>query len=158
MSLKGTSIFCDDIRYEVAGKFTLVGCYTAEMTIHGEPPVTLPKLGIYALLVLPSTKVPSEVVFRVVYDPGGEVLFESRIDADPAGDRPDKGTSRIAPLVHESGGGDDERVVQIGRQIVLSPLLVRREGLVRVRAVADGETVKLGSLRLRFAPPSRETQ
>lgn len=36
-------IFCDDIRHEVTGKFTLVGCYSDHLLV-AEVPTALPKL------------------------------------------------------------------------------------------------------------------
>lgn len=38
-----TATFCDDIRYEVGNKYSLVGCYTSEMIIENLP-LVLPKL------------------------------------------------------------------------------------------------------------------
>src|SRR4030095_11746465 len=42
--LVGHTIFCDDIRQEVGGKFSYIGVYSGQMIIHGTCPVTLPKL------------------------------------------------------------------------------------------------------------------
>ena len=40
----GSTIFCDDIRYEINGKVTLVGVYAADMVLPNDFPVTLPKI------------------------------------------------------------------------------------------------------------------
>src|SRR5271169_3055754 len=39
----GYTIFCDDIRQEIGGKFSYIGVYNGFMFIHGSLPVTLPK-------------------------------------------------------------------------------------------------------------------
>ena len=46
MDAFGLTIFCDDIRSEIDGKISLIGCYTGRMMIGGEFPVILPKLGL----------------------------------------------------------------------------------------------------------------
>tara|TARA_R110002110_G_scaffold376568_2_gene586669 strand:- start:178878 stop:179309 length:432 start_codon:yes stop_codon:yes gene_type:complete len=37
-------VFCDDVRYEVSNKFSLIGIYQENMVFHANPPVLVPKL------------------------------------------------------------------------------------------------------------------
>jgi hypothetical protein len=147
MTIKGFVTFCDDIRQELGGKITLVGCYTGEMTVHGEPPATLAKLGLQARLVFPAQIAPKKIDVRVDFVPGDETLFEATLDI-PEGEHK-KALGRVEP----DGTGDEAHFVLI-QHTILSPLEIRGEGRIRVRAVVDGETVKLGSLRVRFDAPA----
>lgn len=150
MTIKGFATFCDDIRQEVGGKITLVGCYTGEMTVHGEAPATLAKLGFQARLVFPAQIAPKKIDVRVDFVPGDETLFEATLNI-PEGEHK-KALGRVEP----DGTGDEAQFVLI-QHTILSPLEIPREGRIRVRAVVDGETVKLGSLRIRFDAPAPAT-
>lgn len=147
MTIKGFVTFCDDIRQEVGGKITLVGCYIGEMTVHGQAPATLAKLGLQAKLVLPAETAPRKIDVRVDFVPGDKTLFEATLDI-PEGEH-QKALDRVEP----DGTGDEPQFVLV-QHTILSPLEITGEGRIRVRAVVDGETVKLGSLRIRFNPPA----
>ena len=147
MTIKGFVTFCDDIRQEVGGKIALVGCYIGEMTVHGQAPATLAKLGLQARLVFPAETVPEKIDVRGDFVPGDETLFEATLDI-PEGEH-QKALDRVEP----DGTGDEPQFVLV-QHTILSPLEITGEGRIRVRAVVDGETVKLGSLRIRFNPPA----
>src|SRR5215469_71646 len=65
----GHTVFCDDIRYEVSGKITLVGVYAGEMGFVGEFPVTLPKLCLRIIYTEKPNESDEPVEVRV-YLPG----------------------------------------------------------------------------------------
>lgn len=147
MTIKGFVTFCDDIRQELGGKITLVGCYIGEMTVHGQAPLTLAKLGLQAKLVFPAEMAPRKIDVRVDFVPGDKTLFEATLDI-PEGEHK-KALDRVEP----DGTGDESQFVLV-QHTILSPLEIPEDGRIRVRAVVDGETVKLGSLRIRFDPPA----
>src|SRR5579864_3625715 len=67
----GHTIFCDDIRFEINGKVTLVGIYAGDMVFGRELPATLPKF----CLRIAYTERPNESTEPVqirVYMPGEE--------------------------------------------------------------------------------------
>jgi hypothetical protein len=47
----GYTTFCDDIRFEVDGKVSLIGSYNGVMNIRGEFPATLPKFAMSTVFV-----------------------------------------------------------------------------------------------------------
>ncbi|MGY6645112.1 MAG: DUF6941 family protein [Salinarimonas sp.] len=147
MTIKGFVTFCDDIRQEIGGKITLVGCYIGEMTVHGQAPATLAKLGLQAKLVFPAEIAPRKIDVRIDFVPGEKTLFEATLDI-PEGEHK-KALERVEP----DGTGDEPQFVLV-QNTILSPLEIPGDGRIRVRAVVDGETVKLGSLRIRFDPPA----
>jgi len=146
MIIKGFVTFCDDIRQELGGKITLVGCYIGEMTVHDQAPATLAKLGLQAKLVFPAEMAPRKIYVRVDFVPGDKTLFEATLDIPEGAHK--KALDRVEP----DGTGDESQFVLV-QHTILSPLEIPEDGRIRVRAVVDGETVKLGSLRIRFDPP-----
>jgi hypothetical protein len=147
MTIKGFVTFCDDIRQELGGKITLVGCYIGEMTVHGQAPAKLAKLGLQAKLVFPAETAPRKIDVRVDFVPGDKTLFEATLDIPEAEHK--KALERVEP-----DGTGDEPQFGLVQHTILTPLEIPGEGRIRVRAVVDGETVKLGSLRIRFNPPA----
>jgi len=147
MTIKGFVTFCDDIRQELGGKITLVGCYTGEMTVHGQAPATLAKLGLQTKLVFPAEIAPRKIDVRIDFVPGEKTLFEATLDI-PEGEH-QKALDRVEP-----DGTGDEPQFTLTQYTILSPLEIPGEGRIRVRVFVNGETVKLGSLRIRFNPPA----
>jgi hypothetical protein len=142
----GYTIFCDDIRQEVAGKSTLVGVYGPEMTVFGTLPTHLPKLALsitYAERIGESDE-PLELR---VYMPG---------DADDAptlsAPVPDEMLAKFRGMVPP----DDlagEPLTMLTLQLAFSPILLKQEGAVRVRMIRGNAEIRLGSLRIKAKPP-----
>src|SRR5260221_12989855 len=66
----GFTIFCDDIREEVNGKVSLIGCYGADLRILGNQfPILLPKLGFHITVRVPSDG-PNLPLKIMIYFPG----------------------------------------------------------------------------------------
>lgn len=149
MTIKGFATFCDDIRQEVGGKATLVGCYVGDMNVHGRAPITLPKLGVQATLISSPERAPKLVMFRIDFTPGDTVLFETTLEISEEERR------KALANIDQDGTGDEPQF-NVTQYTVLSPVTVPSDGRVRVRAIVDGETIKLGSLRIRFVPPVTE--
>lgn len=142
MEARGYTIFCDDIRNEVGGKLTLVGCYTGEMVHEGEYPLALPKLALSVQLLMPPDNMPRTFELIVDYMPTGQVLFAVSNDLTEID---------LGPLLTQPSEAEDEedRYIALGSNITLVPFVVPQDGKLRVRAMLDGQLVKLGSLRIR---------
>lgn len=134
----GYTIFCDDLRVEVGSKLTLVGVYGAELVVHTEFPVTLPKFALYINYIEAFEERSDPVTLRV-YLPGDD-------DDHPSftGDIPvsEMRTALAAPTSEET-----QRAAAI--HLVVAPLVVKAEGSIKVRALTGRGIVKLGSLRVR---------
>jgi hypothetical protein len=142
----GDVTFCDDIRNEVGGKITLVGVYPHVMYVHSDFPATLPKLG---LLIKYSERLdaPRENVELMVFLPG---------ELEPTV----RGTLPIQELTTSSDTSEFEapeselpHYAHVGVQVVFSPLLLKQQGSIIVRAVRAGEEIRLGRLSILRAKP-----
>lgn len=90
MTLQRTLIaqYCDDVRQEVGNKFSLMGCYGADLYVPAFP-ITLPKLCVFVHVRTTREHPFERLTLRLVR--GGEVLSE--LVANPeklnAGDTPE---------------------------------------------------------------------
>jgi hypothetical protein len=138
MDPSGNAIFCDDIREEVAGKFSLIGCYAGDMQFTNVVfPIGIPKLAIFVLARLPPREIPP--LQLLVYFPG---------DVDDApGVKMD-----ISPIPWEEGPGvpeaDLERTPLLRYSLMITPALFREPGFVRVRLMYGQQRVRLGALKV----------
>jgi hypothetical protein len=128
-----SSLFCDDIRQEVAGKLTLVGVYQDRVLVHSDFPCTLPTFGVltsywqWAGAHVQPTKVR-------VYLPGDE-------DEHPT----IEGDVEYAP---PEFFGDDPATALTKTVLVLkmAPIEFRQAGRIRVRMDRGDAWVKLGAI------------
>lgn len=143
MTRFGYSIFCDDIRNEINGKLTFVGCYNGAMFVSGEFPVMLPKLCAH-MHVLTDVTQPFESIVARLYFPGEpDPIIEERL-AVPAPPQQREMVSKVAPQ------GREPRYLVVSASLIVSPVSLVSPGLIRVRAVVDGQSdeMKIGSLRV----------
>lgn len=142
MEAHGYTIFCDDIREEVGGKSTLVGCYTGELLHQGAYPITLPKLGLVVHLLVPPDKMPRTFELNVEFMPTGQMLFN--VSNDLTG----LDVNSLMPP-KDPNVDDEERYIRLASNIILSPFVASQDGKLHVRAMLDGHLVRLGSLKIR---------
>lgn len=142
MEAHGYTTFCDDIREEVGGKSTLVGCYTGELLHQGDYPLSLPKFGLVTQTLIPPERVPRNFDLIVDYVPTGEVVF--KISNDLSGLDVN---SLVTPKSADEE--DEERYIALGSNIILTPLVIPQDGKLRVRAMLDGHIVRIGLLKIR---------
>jgi hypothetical protein len=138
----GFSLFCDDIRAEVGGKISVMGIYQNDMIFPQDPPFNLPK---FAILVkyfeLPDAF--HEDITVNVYLPGDQKDSPTVTLPVP---RKTLQTGEPPPYELEEG---QERVFNLTLPIAFSPLLVGKEGFIKVRATCGDVVTNLGSLMLR---------
>jgi len=145
----GFTIFCDDIREEVNGKLSLIGCYGADLRIFGSPlPILLPKLGFHITIRLP-TDGPNLPLKIMIYLPG-QPDDQPALTADAT--IPDE---LIAE--HKSQPRDPKWDALIGSEpvfrgvrqhFVLSPVAIIEEGLIRVRLLYGDTRIRAGALKV----------
>lgn len=61
----GTCIFCDDIRYEIGGKLSLMGLYAADMILAQPAPLMLPKFACVVLIITDIDDLPKQIAIKV---------------------------------------------------------------------------------------------
>ena len=140
----GIVTYCDDIRMEVGGKLTLVGCYTGEMTVFGVVPLALPTFCAFVNFRVPIETDFDRIDVKLLHDVG-EV---SRVLASADFKNP-KVENELEGVNKKFG-----QHVSINLPIKLSPFLIEGEGFVRCRAYIDEIEYKLGSLRIIISDPS----
>jgi hypothetical protein len=139
-SRRGYTIFCDDIRHEIGGKLTLVGVYRAEMLVRANLPVRLPKLGMMILFETPPDQPISslELTIHLPGDPDDAPSFSGTVD-------------QIKTPAFPDDSQEVDHWFVVASDLLLSPLAIKQEGYIRVRAKVEGETFRIGALRIRRA-------
>lgn len=140
----GITVFCDDIRHEINGKMTLVGCYASELNFSGPPPGVLPTFAALVHLRFSRNITFEALQITVIKVEGGESseIFSanSKVAPDAFTDKSDAG--------EENTG---EKVLSVVVPIQWTPLVFSGPALLRVRAKLDsGKEVRAGSLVINF--------
>jgi hypothetical protein len=134
----GYAIFCDDIRKEAGGKITLVGVYRSIMYIRGDLPFTIPKFGVAIRYREPRDGRADEVTLRIFLP----------------GDNENAPTIRGQfPMqqARETGAEIDPDYIDLNAEVVLSPLVIRKEGSMKVKVQCGAEELNLGTLIVKKA-------
>lgn len=132
----GSTIFCDDIRPEIGNKFSLMGIFQGDMVLHVPFPATLPKLGLFITYSEAMSDAPTNMALKVYFpnDPEDKPSFIVPVEWPE-----DASTQNPAP---------DTTIRQIKMQFVLSPVVLKEPGRIKVRMEKQGSIIKLGSLKL----------
>lgn len=143
----GVTIFCDDIRYELNGKLTLVGSYLSEMNFSGSAPGLLPTFAALVNIRIPLSFRFSKLKLRVVREIGSDIetIFEGVLDSK---------SELHAEGTHTSADDQlDEKVNVVTFPIQWSPMSFSGPGFVKVRCYLDDTyEIKLGALQVGFTP------
>jgi hypothetical protein len=145
----GFTIFCDDIRQEIGGKFTYVGVYRGLMFIQGSFPVVLPKLCLAVTFLQRRDILIANVGIRIFLP--GETDTPS-IQADFQESQEGIVAEQTAAEVSGLPKAHDPSFVELHAKTILSPFAITQAGDVRVRALRDGNLYRLGGLRVALAP------
>lgn len=142
----GFVVFCDDIRDEVGGLRTYVGCYAEDMILTQPLPTFLARMG-FSIRYLERPGESLQPVKVVVTVPGElldkeETIFEAIIFEDG-----------VRPPHVPSVADDNEDIFLVAQfQVRVSPLVIHREGRIRVKAYRGDDEIRLGSLRIISRP------
>lgn len=134
----GITIFCDDIRDEILGKKTFIGCYSDQL-IAPEFPVLLPTFAMYVRFVEPIGEASEILNIRVTLEYGSEYPL-TVLDAELPPDRRQQ--------VSEDNQNLDADHLASVMYLRSSPFIIDRPGVLKVRAARGSEEFKLGSLRI----------
>jgi hypothetical protein len=131
LSRHGTTIFCDDIRFEVGNKVTFVGVYGTDLFVR-DFPITLPKLCLAVKLVAPYESAYSQVEIKVFKD--DEVIAQGAISNSDDLSAQDR---------------EPNSVQFIGATFFLVPLVLDGPCQIKVRAYDQfGDEVRMGAIRI----------
>ncbi|MDE4134550.1 hypothetical protein PXK00_15635 [Phaeobacter sp. QD34_3] len=143
----GVTVFCDDIRHEVAGKMTLVGCYLAEMNFSNPPPGVLPTFAALVNVRIPLSIEYDKLTLLVVKETGSEVeeIFRTEVDNPSTSLNSDP----------QDDGGEAPSIAMIAVPVRWSLMEFSKPGFIKVRGYLDGDAeIRAGALRVNF--PSGE--
>ena len=145
----GYTVFCDDIRVEVGGKLSFIGCYFNDMYIYSDFPVVLNKFCIAVNYWQKGDNVKLPISFMVFF-PG---------DPDERPSVEFGSTEQLTAEVIEhardvaiKSGVDDPKFVTFTTQISLLNIAISQPGYIKVRAVRDNKLIRIGSLRVQASP------
>jgi hypothetical protein len=128
--------FCDDIRYEVGGKHSLIGIYRDDLLLQGVTfPTTLPKLALSVTLVLHSS------------DP----VLSMDIQISLPGEREDA-PQYVAHLDTQMGPDTDastDKRRYLNFHFILAPITFKEPGPIKVRVHQQNHVIKAGTLNVR---------
>ena len=129
----GHTVFCDDLRFELDGKITLVGSYNGTMLIRGEFPITLPKFAV-SVFFLQSKAVYEPKLTLKVFLPGDSADAASvEVEVEPPPE---------TPLF----SNEEKANVGVRANIIMSPLVINSPGAIKVRMQRQGQLHPIGSL------------
>lgn len=139
----GHTIFCDDIRVENSGKLIFIGVYSGVMFLRPAFPVSLSKIAMQVNYFEKPNESNEPVELRIFLpdSPETEPHVRTRIPIEEI---------RSMPVPEPIP--DSEHFLGVVAHIDISPLLLTKEGLIRVRAYRGDLEVRLGSLRVQSAP------
>jgi hypothetical protein len=130
-----SAVFCDDIRYEVGNKITLVGLYNRDLFVSAFP-AHLNRLAVSLTIDMPiGEKVES---IGVVVEKGDEIIFEI----------PSQNLAALPKSQHnnDAKGRDAPSRLTFGMQFFLPPTPVLEDCTIRVRAILGEEIITAGKL------------
>jgi hypothetical protein len=142
----GVSVFCDDIRFELGNKTSLIGIYREGMQIHAPFPCAVPRFGIFVQWFIPivDKDKPRSPLTISVLGPGAtaenpaittELLTENIL----------WGENLNLPALEDP---DAQQMGRVEYPFLFAPFILAEPGYIRVRGTIDGITYKLGSLRV----------
>lgn len=135
----GRVTFCDDIRNEVDGKTTLVGCYGADMVFPTPFPVLLPKLGLAVQFAEKADSKSGPLKLEIFFPGDPENTPSISADLPPI---------EIVPTSDELAQRDDDSRKMILFNLVMSPANILSEGQIRVRIVRGDDIFRIGRIRV----------
>lgn len=131
--------FCDDIRHEIGGKITLVGCYAGEMIIDKLPAV-LPKLCTQITAITPDGRPFERLLLRAYIN--GDILAELEMPTQAM-----KESIQKKQLKSELGR------LSAMALMAFSPLAVTEPCKVRIEAETEDGIIAGSFLRIRERTP-----
>jgi hypothetical protein len=139
----GTTIFCDDIRFEQQGTLSLIGCYGPDLIVFSEFPVALPKLGLLVQLRLPINIEPVVGLRIAIYLPGDEADHPTiKHELPPI---PEVQPDVLADVEKDK---DIQKLMSINYPFLHSPFVLPKEGRIKVRALIGDKIIRIGTLKI----------
>lgn len=137
----GHTVFCDDVRQEASGKQTYVGTYNSIMFVAGFP-ATLPQIHC-VITYREEVDALGDVAIRVIHEVNDEDTVIAEINISFS-DSPPPPTDMTEPFLMK-----EAKLI-----VPLSPFNIEAAGCLKVRAFRGEDEIRLGSLKIKEAPPA----
>ena len=140
----GYTIFCDDIRREIGNKISFVGIYIGSINLHKSLPFQFPKFG-FAITYCERSGESTEPVTLRIFLPGedeenpfikSELPVEQLRNQEPPQDKDTK-----------------DPILTCNIQIVAQPMIIKANGLIKVRAYRGDLEIRLGTILVKCEEP-----
>lgn len=135
------ALFCDDIRYELGNKVTLVGLYNADL-LASDLPLFLPRLGVVLHFRHPIAFKLSSLAFKVTSN--GDLVFQSEMPSNvlaEQGDLPRQRPDGQEPSSHRT----------LTTHVIVPPMTVTSTCTLRASFIANGVEFLAGKLHISKA-------
>jgi hypothetical protein len=156
----GYTIFCDDIREEAGGKHSFMGTYIGQMIIHVPFPITLPTFA-FAVTILQRRRVFDPNVTIWVFLPGDshdEPSIQGKFGEAVHGNIAESTAAETAALHPDTHVPDEDQYLTLGTHMKFSQIVMKKPGLIKVRAVIGDNMYRLGGLRVSPPPSANASQ
>lgn len=132
--------FCDDIRYEIGNKQSMMGMYAGQINVN-DFPTTLPKLCCVANFVFGIKKMPKEVSAKLFS--GDTEMMHQVLPSDYL----PSALKHLQQLPEREK--DPLQTMAIGFHFILAPFSANEPVVLRVVFFVDGEEWEAGKLRVQ---------
>ena len=130
--------FCDDIRYEVGNKHSLMGCYKQELFVD-HLPATLPKLCASV-----SVNTPIDRPFE-------KLTICARLDGDSLADLEiEENQLKSAQSEVSIKALEGMKRIEISCHLTFAPFIITEEGVLRIEIVTEDGVIKGSVLQIRM--------
>ncbi len=136
------TVFCDDIRHEVGGKFSYIGVYSGQMFVPAFP-ITLPKLCLSMSVITPADAPIRKLAMRILKDDA--LLAEAALDDTQLSNA----TEAFADVADDERR---ERVQLLQSMFVFSPFQLESPCTLSVRIETESGELRGVGLRIGQAP------
>ena len=130
-------MFCDDVRFELGNKMSLMGMYQADIIIGAHPPTVLPKL-VIAIWVLSDIDDPIQKMTTIVLGPPNQTEINR---------------AEIEGAAPPSRFFEDSKKLIIHQVIQINNFSIMEAGVIEVLLETDRGSFRAGRLRVSFVDP-----
>lgn len=140
--IEGETVFCDDIRHEVNGKVSLIGCYASILNFSGPAPSILPTFGAYVQMTIPAGMAVEvvEIAAILAYSTESHELMKLNYEM-----------SKEETEAAKYDNNEPDAVSRIIAPFHWTMLEIKEDCIIRIRArINHKDIVKLGALVVKF--------
>ncbi len=139
--LVANCLICDDIRFEMGGKYSINGIYGTDITVQGIAPMFMPKLVFVLQLFFPIEYHLGAMTFRIRMQGAAEDFFKVELPEPPKQEFPDDVTKAVFRI-----------------PIPISPFPLSGSGILEVFVDTADDSIRAARLEVRFMPPVEPTE